>query len=312
MADTADVYPILKAQALKVAADRKSLKTYRVVLIGDSGIREALSSVADLQRRIGRRTHQRIQIVPLVAGGLTQLDAVDLCGVLRGHMRGQVILEVSPYWMSKGHDRELFDRVIDRIGFDSEDLADEFQRAGLPRPRWSSNFFLRNIRFMLSRTDAFMRGLRRYPPPPLHNPHRLQPGSQALARDEHRVFHACREIRERSPDYVGVYERMIQRLQDSGVQVTLLEAPLNPRLLTPHGEQSGLPPSIMKFYYHTRAALCADTNTHFWDLNRQSAFSSADFADAYHINRDSARARFTNALASHIAASVAVTGDIAQ
>ena len=303
MANKTDGYPVLKATALRLAAG-KSHK-YRVIVIGDSGIREAITSPDDLQARVSAIASRQVEVIPLTAGGLTQLDAVDLCGMLRGRLRGQVLLEVSPFWMSKGEDAIAFDRTLDRIGFDSPDLADEIELAGGKRPRWFGNFFLRNIRFMLSRSDAVFRVLHPYPAPAQHIREIANDTAEAeLRRDLPRVYRLTQEIHRRAPARSAVYQRMIKRLKEAGIRVTLIEAPLNPRFLTGPNDKEGLPTWVMEDYLRARSTLLRRAHVPLWDLNAECQLSAHDFRDSFHIDRSGPRERFTQALADHIAASL--------
>lgn len=305
MLNKSDAYPVVKATAIKLATAPHPKQKYRVILIGDSAIREAITNMSDLRQRVAKAAGRPVEITSLVAGGLTQLDAVDLCGMLRGHVRGQILLEISPFLMAKGEDQNTFDRTLDRMGLDSTDLSGEFDTAGYARPLWSKNFFLRNIRFMLSRTDAVFNVVHPFPLPAEHFAERTVYATPAeLRRDMPRVYRLTKDIHRRAPQRAAVYQRMIQRLKEAGIHVTLIEAPFNPEFLTPDTAKEGLPAWIISEYDHARRALMRRAHVGAWDFNAQCDFNSRDFRDPFHIDRLPARERFTQALAEHIAASV--------
>ena len=305
MSDREDVYPIIKAEALRIASGQTPSDKSQIVLIGDSAFREGITSLGDLQRRISQHTSQPFELTSLMAGGLTQLDAINLCGVISGHVHGRVILESSPFWMARALEDVLLDKVIDRLGFDTAAFTDELRLVGEPCPRWSENFFLRNWRFMLCRAPAFARGLKALPEPAMHSTHfRGTEPEKAFVRSAGRLRAMVREISHRAPETLAIYRRMIRGIQSNGAEVTLLEAPLNPRLAQGKAGSTPLNRHVMGIYQNDRTLLAKEMNVSVWDLNRAAELTGADFHDAFHISREDARQRFTEALAIRIAESL--------
>lgn len=301
-----DEFPFVKARAMRVASDPTMAQSYRVVLIGDSAIGEALTSPKDLQRRIQRRVHQHVVVTPLIAGGLDQLEAVDLCAMIRDHMRGQVILQISPYNLSLIHTHEMYEKALTSIGFETRDMSDEFHREGMHRPIDFHNFFLRNHQFMLARTSAFMRLLRPVPDPTLAVHSEKRDSSEGrFQRDAKNTYLATKGMRSKSGPNIEMYQRIIEPLRARGIQVALLESPENPRLQKMNGTgQRGIPTTDRKYYHTVCEKLASDTGTVLWDLARRVHFSSRDYLDYIHIGRQSARIRYTQSLANRIAAAI--------
>jgi hypothetical protein len=301
-----DEFPFVKARALQVARDPAAAQPYRVVLIGDSAIGEAITSPRDLQRRIQRRVKQHVVVTPLIAGGLDQLEAVDLCAMIRDHMRGQVILQISPYHLTLIHTHEMYEKALTGIGIETQDMSDEFHTAGFRRPIYFHNFFLRNHDFMLARTSAFMRLLRPMPDPTLLLHSEKRDSSEArFQRDAKNTYLATKALKAKSEANVAMYRRIIEPLKARGIQVALLESPANPRLQKMDGTGNrGIPTADRKAYRTIRDKLVADTGTSLWDMARRVHFSTKDFLDYIHIGKQSARVKYTQALADRIAASI--------
>ena len=301
-----DEFPFVKARAMRVASDPAAADTYRVILIGDSAIGEAITSPKDLQRRIQRQVRQHVLVTPLIAGGLDQLEAVDLCAMVRDHMRGQVILQISPYNMALIHTHEMYDKALTGTGFETQEMSDEFAIAGMHRPVYFHNFFLRNHQFMLARISAFMRLLK-----PLHDPTMLlhsekRDSSEArFQRDAKNTYLVTKGLHTKSIPNVAMYERIITPLKARGIEVALLESPLDPRMVKLDGVGNrGITTTDRKAYHQVCEKLVADTGSSLWDLARKVKFSSKDFLDYIHIGKQPARIRYTKALANRIAASI--------
>ena len=135
-----DEFPFVKARTMRIAAHGSETDPYRVILIGDSAISEAITSPQNLESRIAKKLGHRVALTPLMAGGLNQLEAVDLCAVLRGHMRGEVILQISPYNLAMVLNREAYDKALTSIGIETPDMAEEFCDRQLPASAALSQF----------------------------------------------------------------------------------------------------------------------------------------------------------------------------
>ena len=304
--DKEDEFPFVKAAAARVAAADPSTRQYRVVLIGDSAIEEALTSPRDLQRRIEKKCGRKVLVTPLLAGGMNQFEAADLCGLMQDRLHGQVVLQISPYHLSLMPTIEAYHKAVQCVGVDSSEMADALSLAGLPRPHLWGNFFLRNHEFLLARTSAFTRLLKPIPEPRAHlRPKERDPGNQRFQRDAEHTYIDTKGMRTKAIPNVAVYQRIIQPLRERGISVALLESPMNPRLASYNGvDGRGINPSDRRAYHELRAQLAADTGAALWDLSARTRLVSKDFADYIHIERDTARVRFTQALANRIAANV--------
>jgi hypothetical protein len=304
--DKDDAFPFVKARALQIATESAAKSKYRVVLIGDSSISEAITSPQDLQRRIEKKVGHKIYLTPLLAGGLNQLEAVDLCAVMRDHLHGEVVLQISPYNMALAPDAATYNKALTSVGIDTSDMADEFTTANLPRPILWPNFFLRNHVFLLSRNAAFTRLLKPLPEPPLHLHAKERDGTeQRFVRDAIHTFDDTKGMRTKTIPNVAMYKRIIEPLQARGIRVALLETPLNPRLSSLNGaENKGIGSSEKKAYRDARLELATETGVPVWDFGKRAKLVSKDFIDYIHLYRQPARIRFTQALANRIAASM--------
>jgi len=304
--DKEDEFPFVKAKAMRIGSAAPSAKTYRVVLIGDSAIEEAITSPEDLQRRVQRRAGRKVSVTCLLAGGMNQFEAADLCGVMQDHLHGEVVLQISPYHMAMIPTSELYHKTVTSIGVDSTQLADAFARVNLPRPRYFGNFFLRNHAFLFARTAAWLRLFRPLPEPRLHvRPKERDSSMQRFQRDAQHTYLDTKGMRSKSAANLAVYQCITGPLGARGVKVALLESPMNPRLASYNGENGrGINPSDKKAYRELRALLAEQSHAVVWDLSRKAKLVSKDFADYIHIEREPARARFTRALADQIAASI--------
>jgi hypothetical protein len=300
-----DEFAFVKARAMRIAHDPRAADQYRVVLIGDSAISQALTSPRDLQRRIERRVGHKVTLTPLLAGGLNQLEAVDLCAMMRDHLRGQVILEISPYNMALAPSRDLYNKSLRSIGIETSDMADEFSRAQQPRPTLYQNFFMRNHAFMLTRISAFMRLLQPTREPNLHpRVKNLERSQQRLEKVARIAYFQTRGMRTKCVPNQALYQRIIEPLTARGLSVALLESPMNPRLLRTKDGQMGVGLAEQRAYRRADHELAAQTGAAIWDLSRKIHFSRDDFIDYAHIRKPETRVRFTEALAARIAACI--------
>src|SRR5262249_44893770 len=118
-----------------------------VILIGSSTMREALSTVEDLEQSLFEETGHRILVHNLPTGGSTHWEARAIVDLLRLRHRGVALVEVSPGAIARPAD------FLGQLALDSRLLIEppawdeEIRLAGFERPERWGNFFIDHYRF---------------------------------------------------------------------------------------------------------------------------------------------------------------------
>ena len=119
-----DEFPFVKARAMRIAAHGSETDPYRVILIGDSAISEAITSPQNLENRIAKKLGHRVALTPLMAGGLNQLEGGQNIRDAAATMRGEVMItEFLPYNLAMVLNREAYDKALTSIGIETPDMA---------------------------------------------------------------------------------------------------------------------------------------------------------------------------------------------
>ena len=276
-----------------------------MIIVGDSGLREAIVSKEGLQHEIEHHAGRKVEVTLLVAGGLTGLDATELLGLLGllgPHVPALIVVQVSPYDLAQDQTLATYEAAISRVGLNTTDLADEFAAAHFPRPWMPGNYFLRNYRFLLDRFSTTLWRRQQISEPSLHLISRAKRFSIAniTARAEH-IFSWTSQIVANSPGNVSVYARLVGRMESRGATVALVESVQNPSLPALMASRGMRPAAAHRHYRDALDSLVDQTHVPIWNLEWRAKLTTSDFADYVHICTDQGRQRYTEALALHIA-----------
>lgn len=302
-----DEFPQLASRALglRLSHPREPL----VVLIGDSSLREAVTSEADLSRRLGERAGRPTSAALLAAGGVTILDELALTDqILAGRPRGVVVLEVSQYdlCLDPINVRRSPGDATHDFPFESPSRRDELRQMGVPVGPLTHNLFLDGRRFFASRVDRLV-SLRhdRY----LVRQHLFEGRGGWTERDWH-AREAAEKVcrweagyrRNRDANF-AIYARLLARLRSAGLHPCLLRMVENPR----NAQVCGPPGAPLRGEYQAdlRAFAATQGVPLLDDLERAAGLDPADFGDYVHLRADAARQRYTAALADRLAPVVA-------
>ncbi|MGA2500905.1 MAG: hypothetical protein ABSH20_24470 [Tepidisphaeraceae bacterium] len=296
--DREDVYAYLTAQTLRLARDRPAEPV--CVLIGDSIIREAITSERELTREVCKKAGRTVSVHLLVAGGLSHWEAVSLTDCIRGRVHGVVAIEITPYNLTR-KPRILLDLAQHpRLAVPSSAQSEECRLMHFASVYSLHNYFLDHYGFFAARVDALANLWSGPVQPPQHRSLRLW-GADDWAKGQPQWELA---YQQHHAGNLGIYGRMITRLRESGrLTIVLLEGPENPRLKKPGQSGDGSDP-LQAGYRGDVAAFARDHALEYWDLVALAELKPEEFWDFDHIRSASARKRFTEVLATRLANSL--------
>jgi len=274
-----------------------------LVAIGDSMMRESISSADDLRRDVLTQGGADVDVRLLVAGAVTQWEELAIADCLAGRVHGVVLLEVSPYNIATRKKPAANGAYQQRLAFTSNALDEEVRRAGVKVPgRWN-NFFLDNWKFLAVRQDVLFHPMRPPVDAEAHPADRLVVWTDKQWQQKWKTIAGWVNTYEKNRDVnFEMYERMIHRLRESGlICVVLLEGVQSPRL---DAKIQGSPIDIRIHaqYRQDMRQFAARQNVPYWDLREEANLRAEDFVDYAHITDPQARSRYTQVLAKHVAA----------
>jgi len=274
------------------------------IVLGDSMIREAVSSEADLERIVGEKAGRPVSVHLLVADAMTQWEAVVVTDCIRGSVRGVVVLEMTPYNVALRGD-DLHKRIrTPRLALDCQAEAIERKISKVERRPRLRNYFLDHYMFFAMRTEALRNLLTGPLSPPDHEVDERVPWTIAQwKREQQRITGWERHYDRFHLFNLALYQRMIDRLRQSGrISVVLLEGVLSPRMdELIDGDSRG---SLRRRYRADVAGFARENSLEYWDIVRDMAsegkLSARDFQDYAHLQKKDARQRFTDELGTRL------------
>jgi hypothetical protein len=268
--------------------------------VGDSTIREAITSEADLSRRISELAGEPVSAHLLVAGALGLWDSVCVTDCIRNQVSGLVVVEISPYNVAAGI-TPLRQRLENpRWPLDSSAFDDEATLAGLPTHRRYGNFFLDHYRFFVARPAILLHVIGGPAQEQAHfyaGPHWVNP--EARAQAEARLTRWETNYYDNRGNNLEAYARLVRRVRaQPGISVALIEGVENPILQSHDAHES----TAWAEYREDVRVFSARLPVQYWDLNHIAKLGPSDFVDLLHLNSAAAQERYTDALAHRCAA----------
>jgi hypothetical protein len=298
--DREDEYAALTAQVMRIA--RTEAPCYRAVVVGDSAVREALSSPGDIQRALNEKLQKKVRVDLLTTGGLTPWEALMALDVMGDRFDGGlVVLQMAPQLLANGPDMPRSLCTTPRVALSSAAFDRELRIWELAPPERTGNYFLDNYKFFAARPQAILnvaRGPRELPPhmaeswrPPAAVEWQRAVNNMVRWRDG---YAANREAN------LGLYRRLIGDLQARSIQVALAEDIINPRAEAAIKE---IPEvwELLEQYGQDVAELARGSGVAHWNLRDEAGLVPEDFLDHTHLRNPAARQRYTDVLSQHLA-----------
>jgi len=295
--DKRDEFAHLTARTLQIA--ESPVDGTSVVIIGDSSVREAISSPEDLEQQLLEKSGQHVTVKLLAAGGLTQWGTVAITDNIRDHIKGVVLLEISPYNLSM--DEEPLTEYERTVAVESEAFRDEIRKFGLTPPPHTGNYFIDNYRFFVARPACLWNLVYEPLNPPQHFiEHPRAWSRRQWARAYARVWAWVPHYDENKARNLAIYQRMIERLRKNrGITVALYETIESPQIQSlAHGSNDK---KTKARYYTDMAAFLHENHLELLDVASEAEVGNRDFWDPFHMMTDNARRRYTAALANRLA-----------
>jgi hypothetical protein len=293
---------VVTVEALRM---RRPSKRRGVAMLGAShGVRSLVDHGAGIPDRLLRATGEHVDFFPLCAAGQSIAEWIVLLDQIPPDFRGVVILTVIDQ-MGTIRGRQPT-RVHTRMALSSPTFdhpPEIFARHLQPTDLASSSllpptgvYFLDHLAFFASRRSALVRA----------GPAERRPPAPRVARKTRRNRQSFATIlakmeREPGPALIGILPELaalIAPLRRPGLEIVILEAPVNPRL------------DAMKRASHSRAdvydpamlAFARREGVRYWNPSAEVEISDADFTDAIHLHSASGRRRFEAAIAGRLGA----------
>lgn len=301
MKNSNDDYVSVSAEVLRLT-DSPPVKP-TLIAIGDSMMREAISSANELRQDISVTIKSDLDVRIFVASSLTHWQEAAIADCVRNHMHGVVVLEITPFnlAMRRGALSEAMHRR--QLALTSDAFDDELRRAGLPVPRRWNNLFMDHYQFFVAREESIFQIMREPVEKDDHPADNLRPwGEKHWQQKWKSVSGWVNTYKQNHVANLEVYERMIDRLRKRGdISVALLEGVQNPQL-DERAEGSAEAKKIRGQYRIDVEAFAKRQHVPYWDLREESNLRMEDFVDYAHITNPQARQRYTQCLAKHAAA----------
>jgi hypothetical protein len=296
-ADDRDEFAQLTSQTLKI--EESPTDGLSVVILGDSSIREAVTSPEDMERRVAAHLGRPVHVHLLVANGLTQWGATAITDVIRDHIKGVVLLEISPYNLSYGG--EVLTEYVRTVAVNSDAFRWEVSNANLPPLPHTGIYLFDNYRFFIARPQCIWnlveapKDLEQHP-----QEHSRSWNDEQWRKGYRMAFEWIATYQTNRDMNLGIYERMIQRLRaNPDIKVALYETIENPHLAELAKSQKE--PLARKGYEEDLAEFEAAHTVPRFDCGPEAHLTKDDFWDPFHLRSDSGRERYTELLARHVA-----------
>lgn len=297
--DERDEFPSLTAGALKIAVDPPD--GIDAVIIGDSAIREAVTDPADLERLINQKTNRPVHVKFLAAGGLTQWGMIGVSDAIREHVKGVVLLEISP--MNLGRPPEEAGDFTRVVALPSEAYRDEVRAAGVRPPPGVGNYFLDNYRFFVARPAAVGNLFQGPVQSQQHQEeHKVPWSDKDWKRSFGRIWNWTASYDGNAARNLAIYRRMIERLRKNpDITVVLYKCIENPRNISQWRDKPAILDAVRKYDADVAAWRRKMTpGVPLLDIGAEAQLVPEDFWDSFHMMDDKARARFTSKLAEDV------------
>ncbi|MGE5608460.1 MAG: SGNH/GDSL hydrolase family protein [Bacillota bacterium] len=273
-----------------------------LVAIGDSMLREAVTSEEVLHKLLSKKTGRNVAVHLLTGGGFSHWHAMGLADCVRDRVRGVVLLEISLYNLSLPPAAWQEVANEQRLALDSPAFDEEGRQLGMKVPHRHSNYFLNHFWFFAARTEAVLNALTGPVPYAQH----FAGESRRWMRDRllaaQSITNKWERRYERNRDVnLAAYGRIIQHLRErNGITVVLLEGVQNPDNLR-LAKDVATSKRIRDQYRADVSRFAKEANVPHWDLSEAADLRPTDFEDPSHISSPAARCRYTEVLAARVA-----------
>jgi hypothetical protein len=296
-----DELPELGSKTLALALSPPSGRM--IVLVGDSSLREAVTTESDLASCMAKEIGHPEPTVMLTAGGLTIFDEVAVLDQLSGRIHGAVVVEISEFQlsMSPATVRETPEAFVHSLPFVSDACREELTKAGVALPPLLHNYFFDNYPFFAARIDSLVRFRPAYRVQPHfldeHAPWTMHEWRSRPAAVRLRGWEAT--YRQSRDVNFGIYARMLGRLRMAGLQPCLLRMVENPQTeLLCKGPELRL---RQEYAEDVRRFAKSQGVPLIEDLEKIAELRPKDFTDYVHLRTNAARVRYTACLARCVA-----------
>ncbi len=270
-----------------------------VALIGTAAMREAIETDEQVARRIERGFGKPIPVIDFMSGGQSGIEMAALADSLGRDYQGVVVLGVS-FSRLAADSSELGTLVREpRLAFVSAAGDAEIRAAGFEPPHRSGNYLIDNYKFFVARYRSILwhlvSGIR-----PAHDSRtylgRAPADDKQWASDSAILKARLAHYEERADNNLGAMDRLIRMFPDRNkVRIVLLEIPLNPRAAA-----DVVGHSFVEAHRARMQAFAQREGVLYWDLNETAGLTPDDFQDWAHINRASAKDRWTGQLVDRL------------
>jgi hypothetical protein len=270
-----------------------------VALIGTAAMREALETDQQIAGRIERGYGKAIPVIDFMSGGQSGIEMAALADSLGRDYQGVVVLGIS-FSRLAADSSELGTLVREpRLAFISPAGDAEIRAAGFEPPHRTGNYLIDNYKFFVARYRSILwhliSGTR-----PLHDSRtylgRPPADEKQWASDSAILKARIAHYEERADNNLGAMDRLIRMFPDRNkVRIVLLEIPLNPRAAADIVGQS-----FVDAHRARMQAFAQREGVLYWDLNETAGLTTDDFQDWAHINRASAKDRWTGQLVDRL------------
>jgi len=300
MVNWRDDYAYLTSAVLHITRGDSSKQM--IAVIGASASRESIATGDYFAGLMEEKLGQPFNVHQLTAGGLTHWEAAAVADCIAEHVRGVVVLEVSPGKMALPI--RMFEGLVrqPRLALDSKAFDDEARLAGIKLPRRTGNFFLDHHGFFSARPAAVLNLLRGPVVPDFHQAETWRPISEEeWLKAEEALRQRIEGYAENSQRNFQVVERTIAQLREAGgIHVVLLEAVQNPRADQIMRDSPESRKSLEAYERDIRAFVKA-WNVPYLNINAEAQLVPSEFIDTSHLRDAKAAERYTRVLASHLA-----------
>ena len=282
-----DAFASIRALELAAHAGHEPI----LVITGGSTVRDGLRAqfIEEALRGAGQPVSATYK---LTTSRQSLVDTAALLDMIPERTRGVAIIGIQPgvFVISAAGLRDAAGRG--RYAFASEVYDRELRRFGI--------YAYDNLRFLLARKAAVWENLSRGHGPRYSETHNRD---RAVETPQRWQWHG-RELGKRFAHYDenliavrGVLERLVRRLKrHGGMQIVLLEPPVNPRFLDEFGHRA-----LYERHRQWVAAFAHEYGLAYLNLNEAVTFDPGEFFDWAHLNDETAVRRAATAVAAVVA-----------
>ena len=269
-----------------------------VALLGASSMLHGITSEADVAAIVRERAGMKVPVYDLTAGGLSPWEAASVMDLVGADFAGVIVLGIGAELLATPPSELEGLRRHPRLAFTTAAFDEELRVAGFAPVHASGNYFLDNSQFFTARIGVIGRLATGPIEHARHTDWRTSLDAKAWRFQIDRV---SAWIRDGYPAHaratLDVFARLIARARARGrVRVALLVTPINPNAL------AEFDPGVDERFMADASAFAARHGAELWRLDAEAGLRPEEFDDWCHLGDNDGRARYTRALARHIAA----------